>query len=218
MWSLITLAVATTLTFNWQSQTSNPLNAFTMYEDKLSEIITNPQALGVRFYFGLYDVNGMVGVPKIMAVGVDRTGSDIVAQNQNISKIYNSLLPCPDVCADESPLLHQEFLTPMGIIPQGNHVVPFNEAVKMTSRWQLSHTIRSVYITKAELVQMFAHYNSNALRMYLGKDGNGEQSAILVGVDGNGNDLTAQGIYNSSTALCLGDQTTCDINSPLYHN
>lgn len=217
-WSLVALTIASTLTQNWQKEASNKLNAFVMYEDKLTEILTNPQAQAVRFYLGWYNLNGITNIPKIMAVGVDGNGNDIIVQSEVDSKIYNTFLPCPTVCPDKSPLLHREFLEPSPAIPLGDHNIPFSEAVRMTSAWQQENTIRSIYTSKEDLIQLFAHYNQGALRMYFGKDADNTLGVLIVGVNENGEDLVNQGIFNNTSAICLSDQVVCDMTSPLYHN
>lgn len=216
-WSTIATQTASNHTHTWQA-TSPAVYAFLMYQDKLEPILADPDAKSVRFYLGFKNEGGQQ-VPKTIVVGVDAAGMDIIIEDEVDSKILNFLLPCPSVCDDgNSPMLHNEFLSNLGPVQTGStRPIPFSEAVDMTAQWQASQSVRSVLISVNDLAYLFEHYAQAQLRVYFGKDATGVLSAIVVGVNGAGNDSIGTQVYSSTTAVCTTGQSSCAPNSPLFH-
>jgi len=101
--SLISLPEAEAWTAAWRAKLSgansgflgtNPLKAFTIPHQDIAGVITSDSA---RAYLGILDTLGEINYHLIM-VGVQPNGQD------DLSKIYDLTLPCPDACDDRSPL------------------------------------------------------------------------------------------------------------------
>lgn len=217
-WGLIPVAIAASLTYNWQSE-NPPLFAFLTYKDKVMPILNNPQAQGLRYYIGLHDVGTFQDVPKIIVVGVDAQGNDIIDQSSPDSKILNFATPCPEVCdKGKSSLLHDEFLTRnFPIEPGTTRPIPFAVAVNITTAWQSVHSIKSVYVSKADLQELFQTYGQNQVRFYFGRNSDDALRMIVVPVDPVGNDLLGTEVYMSEVSICTESENACDPSSPLYH-
>lgn len=217
IWGLISVTIAASLTYNWQSE--NPdLFAFMTYEDKLMPILSNPQAEGLRYYIGLHDLGSTQNVPKVIVVGVDAQNNDIIDQSSPDSKILNFALPCPEVCdKGKSALSHDLPITNFPVQSGNTRPIPFDAAVSMTQEWQAAHDIKSIYVSKADLQDLFQHYGQNQLRFYIGKTSAGALRTIVVGVDQAGNDMIGTDVYSSEQSICTGSEGACGLSSPLYH-
>lgn len=71
--------------------------------------------------------------------------------------------------------------------PQG-HRIPLTEAVEQTKRHRSSMTIGGMFL-RPELDELLAQPGCSALRFYYGRDKEGQDTLILVGVDKDGNDM-----------------------------
>lgn len=217
IWGLITVTIAASLTYNWQSE-NPPLSAFMTYKDKLMPILNDPQAEGLRYYIGLHDVGSYQNVPKVIVVGVDAQNNDIIDQSSPNSKILNFALPCPEVCdKGKSALFHDLSNANFPIEGGTTRPIPFDVAVSMTQGWQAVHDIKSIYVSKADLQDLFQHYGQNQLRFYIGKTSDGALRTIVVGVDQSGNDIIGTEVYSSGQSICTGSENICGTSSPLYH-
>jgi hypothetical protein len=63
----------------------------------LSELLAIAGVVNVRAYMGVDDK----GVQKLMLVGVDTQGKDLIDANH---PVYDKTNPCPDICDPSSPL------------------------------------------------------------------------------------------------------------------
>lgn len=63
----------------------------------LSELLRTADVVNVRAYMGVDDK----GIQKLMLVGVDANGKDLIDANH---LIYDKTHPCPDNCDPSSPL------------------------------------------------------------------------------------------------------------------
>ncbi len=116
----IPLIDAEAYTSNWRNFNSsntvngNPLdsylaNAFTFDLADITDLMAEQGINRVRVYFGYNDPLPTPGTPipmKVMLVGVDAEGSDIIYTSEAApdSGIYDFALPCPSYCDSNSPL------------------------------------------------------------------------------------------------------------------
>lgn len=71
--------------------------------------------------------------------------------------------------------------------PKG-HRIPLDEAAEQTKRYRDSMSKGGLFL-RAELDDLLAQPGCSALRFYYGRDKDGQDSLILVGVDKEGNDI-----------------------------
>ena len=82
------------------------LKAFTVSKADFITMMDNEDAQYIRFYLAAGPENGTAGsseVPKLIIVGTDINGSDIIGQN-GTGLIYDRTAPCPRMCDLNSPL------------------------------------------------------------------------------------------------------------------
>ena len=89
----ITLAEGVTYTTAWRTAHSDLVKGFKIDKAEVNEIFADENAVAMRAYLG-YDGTE----PKIVIVGVDADGKDI------LSNVYDFCEPCPSTC-DESSVL-----------------------------------------------------------------------------------------------------------------
>lgn len=97
----ITLETAQTWAAAWQSNPANKTKAFLIPKEDITQLFEYDGVCDVRTYFGM-DENGN---QKLMIVGVDRYGNDLIDESLN-RFIYDFALKCPDVCDTRSPLFN----------------------------------------------------------------------------------------------------------------
>lgn len=82
----------------------------------------------------------------------------------------------------------------MPLPPPRDHKIPLNEAATLTRRYRDSvpagSTIAGMY-HRAAIDALLAQRGCAGVRIYYGRDANGELTTVLVGVDAEGNDMTA---------------------------
>ena len=116
----IPLIDAEAYTQNWRNFNNanmvngNPLsgylaNAFTFDLQDINDLMNEPGVAHVRIYFGYDNASPSPSVPppmKVMLVGVDSEGNDIIysSEAQANSGIYDFAIPCPPTCDSNSPL------------------------------------------------------------------------------------------------------------------
>ena len=100
---LIPLQTAIDWTTAWRAVNANAIKAYTISSQEINDIMAETGAVSIRLYFGLDN-----GVQKLVLVGVDATGKDIinpVVKGQVVSGTYDFVNPCPPTCDATSPLM-----------------------------------------------------------------------------------------------------------------
>lgn len=118
--STITLDEAIKETYNWRTfNESNTVagipmnqifpNAYSVDIEDIKAILSEGDVAKIRVYFG-YSVDKPVPLPdgefpmKIMLVGVNAQGQDMVYTAREACGVYNHCQPCPSACDSSSPL------------------------------------------------------------------------------------------------------------------
>lgn len=96
----ITLEQATTWIKSWRNNLpKEPAKAHLIKKQALLDVMQPEDVVAVRAYMGIDDV----GVQKVILVGVDANGKDLIDENHILT---DKSSPCPPLCSgDESPLL-----------------------------------------------------------------------------------------------------------------
>jgi len=94
----ITLDDAKNWAKEWQTNPPKDLaKAHLIPGEALSELLATEGVVNVRAYMGVDET----GTQKLMIVGVDDDGKDLIDENH---LIYDKTNPCPNVCDPSSPL------------------------------------------------------------------------------------------------------------------
>lgn len=94
----ITLDEAKNWAKKWQTNPPKDLaKAHLIPREALSELLATEGVVNVRAYMGVDEI----GTQKLMIVGVDEEGNDMIDENH---LIYDKTHPCPSVCDPSSPL------------------------------------------------------------------------------------------------------------------
>lgn len=91
-------------TKKWRQDNPTSLKAFLVAFSEVTDIMAETNAASFRVYFGLDDT----GAEKLILVGVDGSGNDIinpVVDGHQISGTYDFNTPCPPTCDPLSPLM-----------------------------------------------------------------------------------------------------------------
>ncbi|AWI25777.1 hypothetical protein [Flavobacterium pallidum] len=83
----------------WVSSGISPVKAYLIPEADITQLMAEPEVQDVRAYMGI-DGNG---VSKMMLVGVDKSGNDLIDYNNGLY-VYDFTMPCPTTCDTSSPL------------------------------------------------------------------------------------------------------------------
>jgi len=112
----LTLKDAIAWTNNWRSvrhKEESMAKAFLFHPDELAVLIKQPGVVQVRFYLGLAPDDNGVLKSKLICVGVNDKGKDMVppldpgssnADEGSVGEIFDFSHPCPDACDESSPL------------------------------------------------------------------------------------------------------------------
>ncbi len=95
----ITLTQAQEWARNWVSNPKNTVKAHLIPEVDVTQLLAEPGVANIRAYIGI-DENG---VNKLMLVGVDAEGKDMINDAEG-QYIYDFTMPCPSTCDVDSPL------------------------------------------------------------------------------------------------------------------
>jgi hypothetical protein len=95
----ITLQQAQEWATTWRSDPSNTVKAHLIPNVDITQLLNEESVVDVRAYIGV-DENG---VNKLMLVGVDIDGNDLI-DDANKQYIYDFTKPCPNTCDVDSPL------------------------------------------------------------------------------------------------------------------
>lgn len=228
----------------WQDQ--NDLKAFLFHRNDIECVLSEKNAIAVRFYMGL-KVEGEKKCPDMMVVGVDDNNLDVINRKENPTEqepsgVYNFTIPCPRTCDELSDLY---FHTGPGTIGSETCAIPAegrtistktqcniagyqllrDTAETATGEWQALFDLKSVRFEKEDLTEIFTQYNVDQIRVYFGLDLDNTERVIIVGVDANDKDVfkedaagKKEDLYINSNSLCTKTSvTTCDQTSWLYH-
>jgi len=80
--------------------------------------------------------------------------------------------------------------------PQQNHKIPLAEAAAMTKRHRDGSpqgTERAQMFPRDVFEKLLSNPNAKGIRLYHGRSGDGKGTMIAVAVDGDGNDILADG-------------------------
>lgn len=83
----------------WQSDPANKIKAFLIPKEDITQLFEFEGVCNVRTYFGI----DKTGAQKLMIVGVDENGSDLIDYAKN-QFVYDFAEPCPVKCDTRSPL------------------------------------------------------------------------------------------------------------------
>ena len=97
----ISLATAQSWASKWQSDPAHKTKAFLIPKEDITQLFEYDGVCDVRTYIGIDDA----GLHKIMLVGVDAYGSDMINDARQ-QYIYDFTKLCPDFCDTRSPLFN----------------------------------------------------------------------------------------------------------------
>jgi hypothetical protein len=97
--NVISLETAQTWAKKWRSNPENTVKAHLIPQIDITELLAEENVVDVRAYIGI-DENG---VNKLMLVGVDKDGNDLIDDTCE-QYIYDFTKPCPSTCDVDSPL------------------------------------------------------------------------------------------------------------------
>lgn len=96
----ITLEVAKNWAKSWRTNPPNDLaKGHLIPGEALKELLATENVVDVRAYMGVDENN----TQKLLFVGVDADGKDLIDQN---NPIYDHTEPCPKICDPSSPLFN----------------------------------------------------------------------------------------------------------------
>lgn len=95
----ISLETAQAWATRWRSNPENTVKAHLIPQIDITELLAEDEVVDVRAYIGV-DENG---VNKLMLVGVDSKGNDLIDDDKK-QYIYDFTKPCPSTCDIVSPL------------------------------------------------------------------------------------------------------------------
>lgn len=95
----ITLETAQQWAKTWRSDPENTVKAHLIPQIDVTELLAEDDVVDIRAYIGV-DGNG---VNKLMLVGVDAAGNDLINDAAG-QYIYDFTKPCPSTCDVNSPL------------------------------------------------------------------------------------------------------------------
>ena len=95
----ISLTTAQDWAARWRATPGATVKAHLIPQVDITQLMAEKDVVDVRAYIGI-DENGE---NKLMLVGVDADGNDLIDDN-NEQYIYDFTKPCPTVCCVESPL------------------------------------------------------------------------------------------------------------------
>lgn len=104
----ITLAKAQKWATKYRLDPSNTIKAYLIPEADIKQLYAKTDVVDVRAYMGIDEE----GIQKLMLVGVDATGNDLI-DSKSGHYIYDFTAPCPTMCSVNSPLFT--------LIPQETH-------------------------------------------------------------------------------------------------
>lgn len=97
--NVITLETAQNWATRWRSNPENTVKAHLIPQADITELMAEDDVQDVRAYIGV----DAAGVNKLMLVGVDKDGNDLI-DDQCQQYIYDFTKPCPSTCDVNSPL------------------------------------------------------------------------------------------------------------------
>jgi hypothetical protein len=219
MANIILESTAITWISAWRAAPDDKVKAFFIPKEDLSDLMLDPNNIGLRAYLGYGNTDGLPAESKLILVDVEgdinKGGTDILANG-----IYDFTQPCPTTCDVNSPLYT---LVASGSYPIiGGNAIDVHTAIAWGTAWKNSPdlNVKAFFIPKLDIIDLLNDSNAIGVRGYLGwgtPDKNpAEAKLMLVSVEGDigtgGTDNIINGIYDF-TQPC---PTTCDVNSPLY--
>ncbi|WP_300564456.1 hypothetical protein [Flavobacterium sp.] len=97
--NVISLETAQQWATNWRSNPENTVKAHLIPQIDITQLLNEKDVQDVRAYIGVDED----GVNKLMLVGVDAKGNDLINEDAG-QYIYDFTLPCPNTCNITSPL------------------------------------------------------------------------------------------------------------------
>lgn len=97
--NVISLESAQQWATRWRSNPENTVKAHLIPQIDVTELLAEDDVVDIRAYIGIDDD----GVNKLMLVGVDKDGNDLIDDNKK-QYIYDFTRPCPTTCDVASPL------------------------------------------------------------------------------------------------------------------
>ena len=104
----IPLEIAEAWAKAWQDKTAISGSSFKASLIPMADILSiqnDANAVNIRAYNAYDEENDEY---KLLLVGVDENGNDIIDVSSANTKIYDLTLPCPDTCDQNSPLFNPE--------------------------------------------------------------------------------------------------------------
>ena len=101
--NVISLEKAQSWALRWRENPSNIVKAFLIPHEDFAQLLARPSVDDIRAYVGVDDS----GTHKLMLVGVDKYGSDLIDADKK-EYIYDFTQPCPAYCDMKSPLYNLE--------------------------------------------------------------------------------------------------------------
>ena len=241
--SSINLDEARTLTYRWQKKYPI-LKAFLFHRNEIETITKKSGTVGARFYMGLnQNTDSGNAEAEMLVVGVDEAQLDIINTGDGPSLVDNFALPCPFVCSENPALLLpqtepklplQRLLknrpTPikdgirelLNVDVNDGDMIELTLAEEWTGNWHNTYPEApwAVYFSKETIEALFYEDGEeyiDTIRIYFGLDETEKVHLVMVGVDGNNNDITDGPLYTNSTAPCHANCIgNCDCTSCLY--
>ena len=97
--NVISLDTAQNWAARWRENPTHIVKAFLIPHEDFAQLLAQGSVNDIRAYVGIDDN----GTHKLMLVGVDKTGSDLIDADKQ-EYIYDFTQPCPAYCDNRSPL------------------------------------------------------------------------------------------------------------------
>jgi hypothetical protein len=156
-------------------------STYAYYFDKafLAGIITQPGAAGIRVYNAL----SATGKKDVLVVGTDKKGNELLtapvfARNFNAVVLAESM-PCPVSCSPVDP-------DPRGrtYIPSGAYItIQAGKARTTAFKAAFPNEHRAYNFSKAAIEQLLKNDAVAGIRIYRGRNTNGQLTMIIMGAD-----------------------------------
>lgn len=101
--NVIPLTTAQTWAQRWVNSGISPIKAYLIPEADITQLMAETDVQDVRAYLGIDDF----GVSKLMLVGVNADGKDLIDYEQGLY-VYDFTQPCPTTCDSSSPLYYEK--------------------------------------------------------------------------------------------------------------
>jgi hypothetical protein len=205
--SYITLAQGRAWTGNFRRANSGAIKAHFFGKTKLAGVLKQTSCVGIRMYHAL----SAAGAAQLVLIGVNRRGVDLTR-----GYILEVAMPCPTYCDNTSALNGARASSNEKSIRftgnEGRYItVAQGKAWTRNFRRASSGGVKAHFFGQAKLNGVLNQTGCAGIRMYHAIDATEARQLVLVGVNGDGVDLTT-GLILDMSVPC---PSYCDTKSSL---